>query len=285
MGDRLSSADSTAVRTMRLNKFISETGRCSRREADRLIETGHVSVNGVRAELGTQVAPGDAVCIDGEPVGSKRVAVYLALHKPAGITCTTEPDVEGNIVAFVGHPERIFPVGRLDKDSEGLILLTNDGDIVNEILRVENAHEKEYVVIVNRPITNLALTMLASGVKIRGEMTRPCRVERIDERSFRMVLTQGLNRQIRRMCSALGYRVVRLTRVRIMNIHLDRLAPGRWRELAEAEVKELLSSLAAPAGAPLPTTDLRHAIARPGPERARRPSGRSPHPRRSSKPG
>lgn len=270
---------------MRINKFISETGRCSRREADRLIEAGRVSCNGVRAELGTQVEAGDLVCIDGEPIGTKPRAVYLALNKPVGITSTTEAHVEGNIVAFVGHPGRIFPIGRLDKDSQGLILLTNDGDIVNEILRVENAHEKEYLVRVNRPISDLALSMLASGVRIRGVMTRPCRVERIDERSFCMVLTQGLNRQIRRMCSALGFRVVHLKRVRIMNIRLGELAPGAWRELTTAEIEGLHRELAAPPAERPPTTGGRPADARPGRGRARPPSERSPRPARSSRRG
>jgi len=263
---------------LRINKFISETGLCSRREADRLIEEGRVSCNGVRAVLGTRVAPGDAVCIDGVPLGAKKRPVYLALHKPVGITCTTETHVEGNIVDFMGYPERIFPIGRLDKDSQGLILLTNDGDIVNEILRAENAHQKEYRVSVNRAITDLALKMLASGVKIMGEMTRPAEVERIDARSFRIILTQGLNRQIRRMCAALGYRVESLKRVRIMGVHLGKLAPGQWRELSEAEVSELLSSLAAPRASHPPTTAARSVSARPDPARARRPNGRSPRP-------
>jgi 23S rRNA pseudouridine2604 synthase len=158
-----------------------------------------------------------------------------------GVTCTTEPDIEGNIVDFIHHPERIFPIGRLDKDSEGLILLTNNGDIVNEILRSENNHEKEYVVTVDRPITDLALKMMADGVKIMGEITKPCRVSRTGDRTFRMILTQGLNRQIRRMCSALGYKAQRLKRVRIINIDLGALGTGEWRELSDSEVRGLLS--------------------------------------------
>ena len=165
--------------------------------------------------------------------------IYIALNKPVGITCTTEPDVADNIIEFIGHAERIFPVGRLDKDSEGLILLTNDGDIVNEILRAENNHEKEYLVTVNRPITDLSLYMLAGGVRIMGVMTKPCRAARAGESSFRIILTQGLNRQIRRMCSALGYRVQRLQRVRIMNIELGDLQAGEWRYLTDAEVAGL----------------------------------------------
>ena len=229
-------------KAVRLNKHISETGVCSRREADKWIEAGRVTLNGAPATLGHKVAPGDEVRIDGSLVGAKKKAIYIALNKPVGITCTTEAHVEDNIVQFVGHSERIFPVGRLDKDSEGLILLTNDGDIVNEILRSENEHEKEYVVSVNRPITDLSLKMLASGVKIMGMTTKPCRVQRVDAETFRLVLTQGLNRQIRRMCSALGYRVRRLQRVRIISIHVGALRAGEWRDLSDAEVAGLLAT-------------------------------------------
>ena len=226
--------------SLRLNKYISETGVCSRREADKWIDAGRVTCNGQLAVLGTRVVDGDEVCIDGEPIGAKKKQIYLALNKPVGVTCTTEAHIEDNIIDLVGYPERIFPIGRLDKDSEGLILLTNDGDIVNEILRSENNHEKEYIVTVDRPITDLSLTMMASGVKIMGEMTKPCRVSRIDRESFRMILTQGLNRQIRRMCSALGYKAQRLRRVRIMNIHLGDLKPGQWRHLTDPERTGLL---------------------------------------------
>ena len=229
-------------KAVRLNKYISETGVCSRREADKWIEAGRVTLNGVPATLGHKVVEGDEVRIDGNLVGAKKKAIYIALNKPVGITCTTEAHVADNIVRFVGHSERIFPVGRLDKDSEGLILLTNDGDIVNEILRSENEHEKEYVVSVNRPITDLSLKMLASGVKIMGMTTKPCRVERVGAETFRLVLTQGLNRQIRRMCSALGYRVRRLQRVRIISIHVGALRAGEWRYLSDAEVAGLLAS-------------------------------------------
>jgi 23S rRNA pseudouridine2604 synthase len=233
---------SSPLNAVRLNKYISETGVCSRREADKWIEAGRVTLNGAPATLGHKVAEGDEVRIDGNLVGAKKKAIYIALNKPVGITCTTEAHIEDNIVQFVGHSERIFPVGRLDKDSEGLILLTNDGDIVNEILRSENEHEKEYVVSVNRPITDLSLRMLASGVKIMGMTTKPCRVERVDAETFRLVLTQGLNRQIRRMCSALGYRVRRLQRVRIISIHVGALRAGEWRYLSDAEVAGLLAS-------------------------------------------
>ncbi|HLN49718.1 MAG TPA: pseudouridine synthase [Steroidobacteraceae bacterium] len=231
---------------MRLNKYISESGRCSRREADKCIEAGRVTLNGVRAALGTRVSGGDEVRVDGELIGAKKKQIYIALNKPMGITCTTEPHVKGNIIDLVGHSDRIFPIGRLDKDSEGLILLTNDGDIVNELLRSENNHEKEYMVAVNRPVTDLALSMMASGVKIAGAITKPCKVIRHDRETFRMILTQGLNRQIRRMCSALGYRVRRLQRVRIRNIHLGDLGLGEWRYLTDVEAAGLLPRSRAP---------------------------------------
>lgn len=229
---------------MRLNKYISETGVCSRREADKWIEAGRITCNGMPAVLGTQVVAGDEVRVDGELIGAKQQQIYIALNKPVGITCTTETHVAGNIIDLIGHAERIFPIGRLDKDSEGLILLTNNGDIVNEILRAENHHEKEYLVTVDRPITELSLSMMAGGVKIMGQMTRPCTVSRVDQTTFRMILTQGLNRQIRRMCSALGYQTRRLQRVRIINIRLDKMPVGSWRNLTPAEVSGLLASRA-----------------------------------------
>ncbi len=225
---------------MRLNKYISETGVCSRREADKWIDAGRVTCNGHVATLGTRVSEGDKVCIDGEPIGAKKQQIYIALNKPVGVTCTTEAHIEDNVIDLIGYPERIFPIGRLDKDSEGLILLTNNGDIVNEILRSENNHEKEYLVTVDRSITDLALKMMADGVKIMGELTKPAQVIRVDQRSFRIILTQGLNRQIRRMCSALGYRAQRLQRVRIMNVHLGSLNPGQWRHLTARELAGLL---------------------------------------------
>jgi 23S rRNA pseudouridine2604 synthase len=225
---------------VRLNKYISETGVCSRREADKWIEAGRVTLNGQPASLGTQVADGDEVRVDGDAIGIKKKQVYIALNKPVGIICTTEAHIEDNIIDHVGYPERIFPVGRLDRDSEGLILLTNNGDIVNEILRSENNHEKEYLVTVDRPITDLSLRMLADGVKIMGELTKPSKVARLNAQSFRIILTQGLNRQIRRMCSALGYKAQRLQRVRIMNICLGNLQPGQWRHLTPAEVAGLM---------------------------------------------
>lgn len=225
---------------MRLNKFLSETGACSRREADQWIDAGRVTVNGARAVLGTQVDEGDDVRVDGEPLRPKPKRIYVALNKPVGIECTTDRDVPGNIVDFVGHRERIFPIGRLDKDSEGLILLTNDGDIVNTILRAENEHEKEYVVAVDRPLTPEFLAGMARGVPILGTVTNPCVVTQTGKNTFRIVLTQGLNRQIRRMCEHFGYTVRRLQRVRIMHVRLGTLPQGKWRELTPAELRGLL---------------------------------------------
>ncbi|HDT7699235.1 TPA: 23S rRNA pseudouridine(2604) synthase RluF [Enterococcus faecium] len=224
---------------MRINKFISETGYCSRREADKLVDSGRVTINGVVAALGSQAEEGDEVLVDGKPLREKGNTVYIALNKPVGITSTTEQHVQGNIVDFVGHKERVFPIGRLDKDSEGLILLTNDGDIVNKILRAEGKHEKEYIVTVNRPVTESFLKGMASGVKILGERTLPCTVTRISEKTFRIILTEGKNRQIRRMCSAFGYEVRKLKRIRIMNVHLGSLSVGTWRELTAGEKVEL----------------------------------------------
>jgi 23S rRNA pseudouridine2604 synthase len=225
---------------MRLNKFISETGVSSRRQADAWIEAGRVTINGAVATLGTQVGESDVVCVDGQRVGAAKAHVYIALNKPVGITCTSERDVPGNIVDFVNYHERIFPIGRLDKESEGLILLTNHGDIVNEILRAENEHEKEYVVTVDRYVTDLFLRGMASGVRILGTVTKPCKVRRVGAGTFHIILTQGLNRQIRRMCSFFGYKVLKLQRVRIINLQLGDLKPGQWRQLEPAEVRGLL---------------------------------------------
>jgi 23S rRNA pseudouridine2604 synthase len=225
---------------VRINKFISETGYCSRREADKLVESGQVTINGVTALLGSQAEPGDDVRINGVHLQEKPSRhVYIALNKPVGITSTSEHHIKGNIVDFVGHEERIFPIGRLDKDSEGLILLTSDGDIVNKILRSEGKHEKEYIVTVNRLITPSFLKAMGEGVRILGAMTLPCRITRISDRTFRIILVEGKNRQIRRMCSALGYDVQKLQRIRIMNIQLGSLKVGAWRELTETEKREL----------------------------------------------
>ena len=229
----------------RLNKFISETGICSRREADRLIESGCVRVNGKVAEMGMRVSERDQVVVRGKPLRAKPEAVYLAYHKPVGITCTTDPAVPGNIVDAVRYRGRIFPIGRLDKPSEGLILLTNDGDIVNKILRAGNAHEKEYVVTVDRPFDSAFVRQMASGVPVLDTVTRPCKVRQLSADSFNIVLTQGLNRQIRRMTDYLGYTVVRLKRVRVMNISLGPLKAGQWRQLSPAEmavVEEMIAT-------------------------------------------
>jgi 23S rRNA pseudouridine2604 synthase len=231
---------------MRLNKHIAETGYCSRREADRLIAEKRVTINGKAAGIGTQVEDGDEVLVDGHALlarkaGAKgRKHVYIALNKPVGITCTTERDVGGNIVDFVDHQQRVFPTGRLDKDSEGLILLTSNGDIVNEILRSENRHEKEYLVAVNKPVTPEFLAGMARGVRIHNQTTKPCRATRIAKFGFRIVLTQGLNRQIRLMAAAFGYRVTQLRRVRIVNVKLGALKLGQWRNLTEQELRGLL---------------------------------------------
>lgn len=228
---------------MRINKFISETGICSRREADKWIEAGRVTINGRIAELGSQAEVGDDVRVDGNQLGVKKPHIYIVLNKPVGITCTTERHIHGNIIDYVNHTERIFPVGRLDKDSEGLILLTNNGDIVNQILRAENSHEKEYIVTVDRQVTPQFLEFMSRGVEIIGTITKPCEVVPISDYVFRIILTQGLNRQIRRMCSAFDYQVRRLQRVRIMHIPIDGLKTGAWRELKSIELKQLLSAI------------------------------------------
>jgi 23S rRNA pseudouridine2604 synthase len=247
---------------MRLNKYLGESGQWSRREADTLIEEGRVTINGVPASLGAQVADGDEIKVDGDIVGGARKLerpVYIALNKPIGITCTTERHVEGNIIDFVDHPERIFPIGRLDKESEGLILLTNDGDIVNEVLRSEHNHEKEYLVAVDRSLAPDFAERMASGIRLVPEgMTKRCKVAVRGPKLFSIILTQGLNRQIRRMCEALGYDVVALQRVRFKNVVLGPLAIGRWRNLTPQE----LAGLRPP---PKPQAPRSESRARPGP--------------------
>lgn len=228
---------------MRVNKYISGTGICSRREADKWIQDKRITINGAVAEVGSQVEAGDDIRIDGKQMGEKKESVYICLNKPVGIISTTEEHVKGNVIDFVNHPERIFPIGRLDKDSDGLILLTNDGDIVNKILRAENNHEKEYIVTVDKSITNEFIKGMSNGVPILGTVTHPCRVTRVKDRVFRIVLTQGLNRQIRRMCTVFGYQVRRLQRVRIMNIRLDGLKIGTWRDLTSTEKEELFNNI------------------------------------------
>ncbi len=223
----------------RLNKFIGETGFCSRREADKLIEDGRVTINGNVPELGTKVGPDDEVRIDGKLIREKNEKmVYLAFNKPVGIECTTNLEVNGNIVDYINYPKRIFPIGRLDKASEGLIFMTNDGDIVNKILRARNNHEKEYTVTVDRPITDRFIEKMGNGIRILDTVTKKCKVEQISKFIFKIILTQGLNRQIRRMCEYLGYEVVALKRIRIINISLD-LPVGRYRDLTEEEITEL----------------------------------------------
>ena len=225
--------------TTRINKFLSETGYCSRREADRLIEQGRVTINGKIPEMGTKVAPGDEVRVNGELVQQKNEKpIYLAFYKPVGIECTTNLGVRDNIVDYINYPERIFPIGRLDKASEGLIFMTNDGDIVNKILRARNNHEKEYIVTVNKPITDRFIDRMANGIPILETITKKCKVEQISKYVFRIILTQGLNRQIRRMCEYLDYEVTALKRTRIINISLD-VQEGKYRNLTDAEVAEL----------------------------------------------
>lgn len=228
---------------IRLNKYISDAGHCSRREADRWIEEGRVYIDGKKGTLGDRVLPGMKVTIQGERVKAQGKNVYIALNKPIGIVCTTDKREPMNVVDFVDHDRRIYPIGRLDKDSEGLLLMTSDGDIVNRILRAAGRHEKEYQVTVDKPITTEFLTKMSSGVKILGTTTLPCQIKKTGEKAFTIILTQGLNRQIRRMCEALGYRVKSLKRVRIMNIHLGNLKLGQWRNLTPFEMKELMRRL------------------------------------------
>lgn len=223
----------------RINKAISDTGFCSRRAADSYIEQGRVTVNGEIAVMGLKVTEKDEIRVDGKLVDNKPPLVYIALNKPRGIECTTNRKVRNNIVDFVKHKERIFPIGRLDKDSEGLILLTNDGDIVNKILRARNNHEKEYIVTVNKPMTDSFLKGMGGKVPILDTYTKESKVEKLDEKTFRIILTQGLNRQIRRMTEYFGYKVVTLKRIRIMNIELGKLALGRYRNLSPMELSQL----------------------------------------------
>ena len=224
---------------MRINKFISEKGICSRREADKLIEQRRVTINGNIAEIGSDVNEGDQVKIDNKLLKAREKFVYLALNKPVGIVSTTDTSERDNIVDFMNYPKRIFPIGRLDKDSEGLIILTSDGDIVNKILRAGNNHDKEYIVRVDKPITQSFINGMAAGVKILGTVTRKCKVEMLSKNTFRIILTEGMNRQIRRMCEVFGYQVLKLKRVRIMNIPLGDLPTGAWRYLTAEELRDL----------------------------------------------
>lgn len=228
---------------MRINKFLSGAGIVSRRGADQWIADGRVKINGQLAELGSKVQPSDKVEVDGKVVQQEEQLVYIALNKPVGITSTTERHIKGNVVDFINHPLRIFHIGRLDKDSDGLLLMTNDGDIVNEILREEHGHEKEYIVTVDSPITTSFIAQMENGVKILDTVTKPCIVKKIGPKTFSIILKQGLNRQIRRMCAALGYHITRLQRVRILNIELGDLPIGEWRELSDSELKRLFDLL------------------------------------------
>ena len=227
-----------------LNKHISETGICSRREADKMIKAGRVKINGVTAVLGNRVEEGDKVSIDGKLLHSKEKTIYLAFHKPVGITSTTDRKDKDNIIDFINYPKRIFPVGRLDKPSEGLIFLTNDGDIVNKILRAGNHHEKEYIVTVNKPITDDFIRKMGNGIPILDTVTKKCYVSKQSNYVFKIVLVQGLNRQIRRMCEYLGYEVIRLQRTRIMSIRLEGIAPGKWRYFTPKEIKTIQKLIA-----------------------------------------
>lgn len=230
--------------TTRINKFISESGFASRREADRIVQAGRVRINGHPAEIGSQVAEGDIVTVDGKEIRQKTKNVYLAFNKPRGLETTTDESVPDNIISYINYPQRIFPIGRLDKMSQGLLLLTDDGDIVNQILRSVNNHEKEYIVTVNQTITPEFIRGMASGVPILDTVTKECFVEKLSTRQFRIILTQGLNRQIRRMTEHFGYKVVGLRRIRIMNIELGSLAEGAIRPLSPLEMKELGELLA-----------------------------------------
>lgn len=236
-------AISAMTELKRLNKFISETGFCSRREADKYIEQGRVSVNGYSPEMGVKVAATDVVLIDGKPLKATPKRVYIAYNKPVGITCTTESKIQSNIIRAVNYPTRIFPIGRLDRPSEGLIFLTNEGDIVNKILRAGNNHEKEYVVTVDKPLNRQFVTKMANGVPILDTVTKECKVTQSGPKEFKIVLTQGLNRQIRRMCEYLGYEVVTLKRTRIMNVTLKGLKVGQWRHLSDTEMAQINDSI------------------------------------------
>ncbi len=227
----------------RLNKYLADSGYCSRREADRLIEEGRVQVDGRRGVLGDRVQPGMSVTVDGRPLSGESEKLYILLNKPRGIVCTADPREPMNVVDYIGHPARIFPVGRLDKDSEGLLLLTSDGEIVNRILRAAGGHEKEYEVTIDRPVTPEFVQRMMAGVPILDTVTLPCKVRRTGEHSFNIVLVQGLNRQIRRMCEALGANVTHLRRIRVMNLRLGKLQPGQWRELTPQEREALFAQL------------------------------------------
>ena len=263
------------MESIRLNKFISSSGFCSRREADKLIELGRVYVNGRQCKTGQQVSRKDFVEVDGQQIKVKasNKLVYMAFNKPEGITCTTESSVKGNIVDFINYSEKIFPIGRLDKNSQGLIFMTNDGDIVNKILRAGNAHEKEYIVSVDRPVTDEFIRKMSNGIPILDTITQKCRVNRIGKNSFKIILTQGLNRQIRRMCEYLGYKVTILKRTRIMNVELGKLKLGTWRHLTYTEmnlINKMIASSSNTKEASKDTNKGRQRSKRPAPSNSKR---------------
>ncbi|OKL40358.1 23S rRNA pseudouridine(2604) synthase RluF [Pontibacter flavimaris] len=269
---------------IRLNKFISDSGYCSRREADKMIEQGRVTVNGKRPEIGAKVTARDKVRVDGNLLEADAVEpVYLLLNKPPGIETTTDTSQRDNIISFTNYPERIFPVGRLDKDSEGLIILTNNGDIVNRILRAGNNHEKEYIVTVDRPINPDFVERMSNGVSILGVNTRKCFVEQLGPNKFRIILTQGMNRQIRRMCEALGYEVQTLQRTRIMHLSLARIPLGQWRNMTDAEVAEMMRLVERSAKTEEASASRKHATEPASPAKSNKPKPRGGSP--TAKPG
>lgn len=231
------------IKEVRLNKYLSDVGVCSRREADRLVETGRITVDGIKAVMGQKVSSAQEIQIDGKPIKKEQDKVLLAFNKPRGIVCTTSKKDKDNIVDYIGYGKRIYPIGRLDKDSDGLILLTNNGELVDKILRGSNLHEKEYIVTVNKKVTPEFVRAMSAGVPILDTVTRPCQVEQISPRTFRIILTQGMNRQIRRMCEYFDYRVVELTRVRVLNIRLGKLKVGTYRKIVGKELEELIGLL------------------------------------------
>ncbi|PVZ63440.1 23S rRNA pseudouridine(2604) synthase RluF [Pelagibaculum spongiae] len=261
--------------SIRLNKYISESGICSRREADRFVEQGNVYINGTRAQVGDQVTPGDLVKVNGQQIEpwDQEQLVFIALNKPVGIVSTTEAAERDNVVDFVGHTKRIFPIGRLDKDSQGLIFLTNNGDLVNKILRAGNSHDKEYIVTVNKPITDDFIKGMAGGVPILGTMTKKCKVERVSNSSFKIVLVQGLNRQIRRMCDHFNFQVTKLERTKIMNISLKGISVGDWRDLTEKELQEISKSIEHSSSEAAPGTRTQTKKASPNKKSSNRHSG------------
>lgn len=273
----------------RLNKYISESGICSRRDADRYIEQGNVFINGKRVTLGDQVFPGDVVKVNGQLIEPRNEdnLIFIALNKPVGIVSTTEEGEKDNIVDFVNHSTRIFPIGRLDKDSQGLIFLTNHGDLVNKILRAGNDHEKEYLVTVNKPVTDDFIRGLGAGVPMLGTVTKKCKVKKEAPFVFRIVLVQGLNRQIRRMCEHFGYEVTKLERTRIMNVGLAGLPPGEWRDLTDDELVELFKSIEGSSSEAKPAKKAKPAVKKSAtaPKSAEKPAGGAPARKRFAQPG